>query len=138
MLNGNTIKVRVNGPLLVKGEIAILDSDGKLLEKTQNVALCRCGASKNKPYCDGSHKDVEFTDNGHFTDSRSEALEGEGGLQITLRNNAMLLCNGPVTIVSADGSCQTTRNKVALCRSGCSSNKPFCDASHKECGFRSE
>ncbi|MEE9493571.1 MAG: CDGSH iron-sulfur domain-containing protein [Gammaproteobacteria bacterium] len=137
MLTGNTIKVRVNGPLLCKGEIEILDSDGKLLEKTHDVALCRCGASKNKPYCDGSHKDADFTDDGNFTDQRSEMLEGEGILQITLRENAMLLGKGPVTIVSADGSCQTTRNKVALCRSGCSNNKPFCDASHKECGFRS-
>lgn len=49
-----------NGPLLVKGEIYLEDAEGNRIETSQNVALCRCGASTNKPFCDGSHKKVEF------------------------------------------------------------------------------
>lgn len=131
----NIIKVRVNGPLLCTGDIEVLDAHGKVLGKSDNVALCRCGHSADKPFCDGSHNEAGFENDGCFTDERAESLEGEGPLVITVRENAMLLAKGPVTINSADGSCTTTRNKVALCRCGESSSKPFCDASHKGCGF---
>jgi CDGSH-type Zn-finger protein len=106
-----------------------------VLEKSDDVALCRCGHSRNKPFCDGAHRDADFSDDGHFTDDKSEPLEGDGPLVITVRENAMLIAKGPVTIVSADGRCSTTRNKAALCRCGESAKKPFCDASHKRCGF---
>jgi CDGSH-type Zn-finger protein len=131
----NTIKVRVDGPLLCTGDIEVLDADGKVLDKSDDVALCRCGHSSNKPFCDGSHRDAGFSDTGCFTDDKGEPLEGEGPLVITVRNNAMLIAKGPMTINSADGSCTSTRNKAAFCRCGESANKPFCDSSHKECGF---
>jgi CDGSH-type Zn-finger protein len=131
----NVIKVRVNGPLLCTGDIEVQDADGKVLEKSDDVALCRCGHSRSKPFCDGSHRDAGFTDDGCFTDDKPEPLEGNGPLVITVRDNAMLIAKGPMTINSADGSCTTTRSKVALCRCGESAKKPFCDASHKRCGF---
>lgn len=58
----NIIKVEVspNGPYLIKTECLILHSDGKKETKTGTVALCRCGASANKPYCDGAHRKVGF------------------------------------------------------------------------------
>lgn len=58
----NIIKVEVapNGPYLIKTECVIVHSDGKEETKTGTVALCRCGASANKPYCDGQHKKVGF------------------------------------------------------------------------------
>ena len=49
-----------NGPLLVKGEIIVKKPDGTEEIKSGMVALCRCGASKNKPYCDGGHKIIGF------------------------------------------------------------------------------
>lgn len=58
-----TVQTLRNGPLLVKGPIRLLDASGKpvLLEDSPGgVALCRCGASKTKPFCDGSHKTVNF------------------------------------------------------------------------------
>ncbi len=131
----NTIKVRANGPLLCTGDIVVQDVDGNILEKSADIALCRCGHSRNKPFCDGAHKEAGFTDDGCFTDDRAEPLEGDGPLVITVRENAMLIAKGPMTIVSADGSCATTRNKAALCRCGESDSKPFCDASHRSCGF---
>lgn len=60
--NGRTkIEVMKNGPLIVFGETRIKDSDGSIKNSSDaTVALCRCGASKNKPFCDGSHGDVKF------------------------------------------------------------------------------
>jgi uncharacterized Fe-S cluster protein YjdI len=56
------IKVTVleNGPLLVEGAITIAKSDGTVENKTKTTAFCRCGASANKPYCDGEHKKNDF------------------------------------------------------------------------------
>ena len=58
-----TIRVRDNGPLLVEGSFKLVDGAGNELELPTNkpaFALCRCGASGNKPFCDGSHKAVGF------------------------------------------------------------------------------
>ena len=55
--DGVLITECANGPLLVRGAIQIEDSDGNEVESTRNtVALCRCGVSTIKPFCDGSHK----------------------------------------------------------------------------------
>jgi CDGSH-type Zn-finger protein len=131
----NQIKVRTDGPLLCTGKIEIYSADGDLILKTDDVVLCRCGHSSDKPFCDGSHKKSGFKHDSCFTDEKTEALDKSKPLKITVRTNAMLIVSGPVHIMSADGACQTTRNKVALCRCGESSKKPFCDAAHKRCGF---
>jgi CDGSH-type Zn-finger protein len=58
-----TIRVRPNGPLLVEGPFELLDSAGNkfpLDASKPAFALCRCGASANKPFCDGSHKAAGF------------------------------------------------------------------------------
>ena len=54
------VEVTPNGPYLIKNECLIVHSDGKEEIKSGTVALCRCGASANKPYCDGSHGKIEF------------------------------------------------------------------------------
>lgn len=58
------ITVNHNGPLLVQGELEILDPQGKAfgLAGRTTVALCRCGHSANKPFCDGAHKTSGFSD----------------------------------------------------------------------------
>lgn len=51
-----------NGPLLIRGDFELVGADGEELPRTRRtVALCRCGASVLKPYCDGSHKVIGFT-----------------------------------------------------------------------------
>jgi CDGSH-type Zn-finger protein len=59
-----TTKIQVldNGPLLVSGPVDLVDGEGHSLEEKDEVALCRCGLSKNKPSCDGAHQ-------GSFTNS---------------------------------------------------------------------
>ncbi len=57
------IRIRDNGPLVVEGSITITDTDGNEFPVSPDkpaVALCRCGASKNKPFCDGAHRDAGF------------------------------------------------------------------------------
>ena len=56
-----TVEPRQNGPLFVRGAVRIVDPDGRLIREATRVALCRCGASENKPFCDGSHRRVGFT-----------------------------------------------------------------------------
>ena len=55
-------KVFAGGPLEVTGWFRIADSSGKVIENEGPVYLCRCGASANKPYCDGTHKRNGFSD----------------------------------------------------------------------------
>ncbi len=54
------IKVLDNGPYVVAGEITLMDVDGKPFETKEGIALCRCGHSENKPFCDGTHKKTGF------------------------------------------------------------------------------
>lgn len=53
------IRVMKDGPLLVKGDCVLIDEDGTVLAKKGPFALCRCGRSRNRPYCDGSHKKAD-------------------------------------------------------------------------------
>jgi uncharacterized Fe-S cluster protein YjdI len=56
-----TIDPRPDGPLFVRGRVRILGAEGQLIREDTRVALCRCGGSENKPFCDGSHRRVGFT-----------------------------------------------------------------------------
>ena len=55
-----TVQVNKGGPYLVKGKFVFVGSDGKEEIKEGSVALCRCGASNNKPFCDGVHRKIGF------------------------------------------------------------------------------
>jgi CDGSH-type Zn-finger protein len=57
-----TITCRLNGPFLVKGPAKLVDAEGNEFNLTgkETYALCRCGHSKNKPFCDGTHKGCEW------------------------------------------------------------------------------
>lgn len=58
--SGTRVEVKANGPLLVHGELEVTRPDGSTESKSRITAFCRCGASGNKPYCDGNHKTVAF------------------------------------------------------------------------------
>ena len=57
-----TITVRSRGPYLVRGPIDLRDAEGNVLEQgdRDDVALCRCGGSATKPFCDGTHAKIGF------------------------------------------------------------------------------
>lgn len=127
----NKIKVRENGPLLCEGQIELYDTDGELVETTDNVALCRCGASTTPPYCNKNHFS-EFKHDGQFEDEKAEEpSDSNEPLKIMLKTNGMYVAKGPMEIYSHDGQSKTYRTKATICRCGLSANKPFCDASHK-------
>lgn len=54
-----TIKIRENGPYLVEGDFTLVDANGNPVP-VQKKALCRCGGSTNKPFCDGTHSKIGF------------------------------------------------------------------------------
>jgi CDGSH-type Zn-finger protein len=101
------------------------------------AALCRCGQSKNKPFCDNSHEDAGFKDYGAVGEI-GEELEATGGkLHVTPRPDGPLLVKGNVTITTGSGRQAWQGTETAMCRCGESQNKPFCDGKHKEVGFKS-
>jgi CDGSH-type Zn-finger protein/uncharacterized Fe-S cluster protein YjdI len=136
----NVIAVGVNGPLYVRGDIQIKGPLGETLLEDIWVALCRCGESRNKPFCDNSHKQVSFRDKGALADDylTKEPLGDERELKISPTVNGPLLLRGEVEIRSADGETAYRGTKAALCRCGRSNNKPFCDGSHAETDWRDD
>ena len=128
----NRIAVAADGPLYLSGEIQISDMGGNVLLEDTRVALCRCGASENKPFCDNSHTEAGFADDGLLASSGGSTV-GNGRLSIKTAPNGPLLLQGDFKIQAANGT--FADNKGALCRCGGSSNKPFCDGTHSKIGF---
>ena len=55
-----TMRVKPNGSIRVTGTVDFVDADGNVIESKTDFSLCRCGHSKEKPYCDGSHREAGF------------------------------------------------------------------------------
>jgi CDGSH-type Zn-finger protein len=131
----NTARLTANGPLLLKGRLrrpGEAAADGTVSE----VALCRCGGSGNKPYCDGTHRSNGFADGGGCArppEAVAHAVEGE--VAINPIPNGPLRLDGWFELVTAGGERFTCGDKTWLCRCGHSANKPFCDGTHKKIGF---
>ncbi len=56
------IRLRRNGPAVLQGPVRVERDDGTLLREADSMALCRCGASREQPFCDGSHRVTAFRD----------------------------------------------------------------------------
>jgi CDGSH-type Zn-finger protein len=54
------IRLRYNGPLVLQGSVRVEREDGSLVREAESTALCRCGASREMPFCDGSHRVTAF------------------------------------------------------------------------------
>ena len=129
----NTVRVRENGPLAIRAPIAL---DG--VPQGYRLTLCRCGQSRNKPYCDGSHTAAGFTATGEPAVVESKPLaQRNGTVAITASKDGPLHLVGNVEIVSGTGKTIKRVTDTWLCRCGHSKNKPYCDGSHKVIGFRS-
>ena len=71
-----------DGPLLVRGPARIVDSDGRELEQRRDpVALCRCGKSRLRPLCDGTHKLVGFCAPGRGAGELDSGVDGASELE---------------------------------------------------------
>jgi len=134
----NTVFVTYNGPFFISGELEIDDIPEEMQGVRFRAALCRCGKSKNKPFCDNEHIEAGFHDYGAVGEEGCGLKKRGGKLRIKPVNNGPLLISGNMTIVSGPGRAAWEGDKAALCRCGCSKCSPFCDGSHKEVGFSSE
>jgi CDGSH-type Zn-finger protein/uncharacterized Fe-S cluster protein YjdI len=132
----NTITVLENGPHYVRGDVTLRTTDGEIRLNDTRLALCRCGQSKNKPFCDNSHRDAGFVDAGAVKARQVESFEASGPLTISTNLDGPLQVEGAVEVISADGAARFQTEKSWLCRCGGSANKPFCDGTHKQIGFQ--
>jgi CDGSH-type Zn-finger protein len=201
-----TIEARPNGPYLVREAVALVDARGEAITHEAVFALCRCGGSRNKPFCDGSHKANGFSD-ARLSDGANDRMESYHANGVTIHDNrsicahagkctdgwatvfrygsepwidptgadaqaiieavracpsGALACtvdgkhhptpaSAPAITVTKDGpyavegECEllearwaqgASKFKYTLCRCGASKNKPFCDGSHWDAGFK--
>lgn len=134
----NTITVSYNGPLFIRGELSIEGAPEDMPGVQFRAALCRCGASQNKPFCDNSHEKIRFQDYGAIGDSGSENFETGGNLAIKPIKDGPLMISGNLTLIAGSGRIAWQGNKTTLCRCGASKNKPFCDGSHNGIDFHTD
>jgi CDGSH-type Zn-finger protein/uncharacterized Fe-S cluster protein YjdI len=129
----NELRLRENGPYAVRADVDLI-GHGSLLRAT----LCRCGASQNKPFCDGSHNAAKFLASGEPMSRESKPLAERGGrLEIRPEPDGPLAVTGSVEICTGTGRTIDRTTTTRLCRCGGSANKPFCDGTHARIGFRS-
>jgi CDGSH-type Zn-finger protein/uncharacterized Fe-S cluster protein YjdI len=133
----NLAAIREAGPYAVRGPLRL---DGR--DIGYRATLCRCGASNNKPFCDGSHKDAGFTASGEpATGIASAGVEPlpvrDGVLAIDPQTDGPLQVRGNLEITSGTGRVVARVTTARLCRCGGSATKPFCDGTHARIGFRS-
>ena len=128
----NTLRLRENGPLSLEAPMLI----GGVAASSVRATLCRCGASRNKPYCDGSHAEAGFTATGETPVKESEPLAArDGPVEVLPLPNGPLKLAGNVEVVSGTGKTLNRATQLFLCRCGQSKTKPYCDGSHKAAGF---
>ncbi len=136
--DANIILLAENGPLYVRGDVILLGADDQPLLEDTRIALCRCGASENKPLCDNTHLKTGFQASAPAASSGAVVAVSGGKLTIKASRNGSLALTGNFSIQDASGQVIFSGSQTWLCRCGGSANKPFCDDTHKRNGFQSE
>jgi CDGSH-type Zn-finger protein/uncharacterized Fe-S cluster protein YjdI len=127
----NQLRIRENGPYALHAPLRIAGRDDGF-----RAALCRCGQSNNKPWCDGSHVTAGFVASGEPATGATAALaQRDGPLDVTPLLNGPLRVRGNLEICAGTGRTVARITEAKLCRCGQSKNKPFCDLSHLAAGF---
>lgn len=129
----NLVQLRENGPIGVRADMLL---DGKPIG--YRATLCRCGASKNKPFCDSSHIAIGFAATGEPETRESQPLAARGGtLVIEPQQDGPLEVLGNLELCAGTGRTFDRVTSTWLCRCGGSANKPYCDGTHRKIGFKS-
>ena len=129
----NLASVRERGPYAFRGQLQIDGTSAGF-----RATLCRCGASQNKPFCDGSHNAIAFDASGEPPSRETDMLPvRDGVLAIDPQTDGPLAVRGNLEIMSGTGRVVARVTGARLCRCGGSSTKPFCDGTHAKIGFRS-
>jgi len=134
----NEVLIANDGPLYVSGDLSIDGASDDMASVSRRAALCRCGASKNKPFCDNSHRDISFEDAGAVGEKGLPEIEAGGPLEIKRIPDGPIEVSGNFTIRAGSGRKAWAGRKAYLCRCGQSANKPFCDGAHKDAGFKAD
>ncbi len=135
----NAVVVERDGPLLLRGDLVLEDPYGEVLLETTRMALCRCGHTRATPFCDGSHAESGFTDPARIVAVTSEAINQtptDGRVFVVAKPSGPMLLRGSFDVEGEVGKIAFREGRGAFCRCGHSKNKPLCDGSHKEAGFR--
>jgi CDGSH-type Zn-finger protein/uncharacterized Fe-S cluster protein YjdI len=127
----NLARLRENGPYAFHAPLTVAGDPCGF-----RATLCRCGASKNKPYCDGSHNEIAFRATGEAETRNVTPLAArDGPLDIAPQKNGPLVVTGNLEIISGTGRTIDRVTRVRLCRCGHSSTKPICDNTHLKIGW---
>ncbi len=127
----NMARLRENGPVALHAPMTL---NGEPIG--YRATLCRCGASKNKPFCDGSHHEIDFVASGEPESKTTDMLAvRDGPVALSPQPNGPLKVEGNLELCAGSGRVVQRGATVFLCRCGASKTKPFCDGSHKAIGF---
>jgi CDGSH-type Zn-finger protein/uncharacterized Fe-S cluster protein YjdI len=130
----NVMNLRENGPYAIRAPMTLAGESIGF-----RATLCRCGASKHKPFCDGSHNAVGFTATGEPETRNTQSLAvRDGPLSLEPQKNGPLVVSGNLEICSGTGRVVDRVTKARLCRCGGSRTKPFCDNTHLRNGFQAD
>jgi CDGSH iron-sulfur domain-containing protein 3 len=134
MTDGSNILImQIDGPNLVTGRLAVVTP--ARVRAMQSAMLCRCGHSRDKPFCDGAHVRSGFKQPAQLPAETVSELLGTGSLTIRPIANGPNRCEGPLTVLGSDGR-SASSTLTFLCRCGESQRRPYCDGTHKKIGFR--
>ena len=130
----NLTTVREAGPLAIRAELVLAGQPAGF-----RATLCRCGASKQKPFCDGTHKVTGFAASGEPPTQGTDMLPvRDGPLRVDPEPDGPLAVSGNLEIISGTGRIVARVTSARLCRCGGSQNKPFCDGTHAKIGFHAD
>lgn len=134
----NQVFVANRGPYYLRGDLEIEGAADDMEGVKFRAALCRCGQSKNKPFCDNTHEETGFADRGAIG-TTGPGLEASGGkLEVKPLKNGPLKVTGNLVMISAGGVRTWSGTKAFLCRCGESKTRPFCDGTHNKVGFEAD
>ena len=127
----NRLSVLENGPNALHGNLVVTG------EAMTRATLCRCGKTKNPPFCDYGHVEAGFVATGEPKETGKDAPGDDPGeeLHVIGHENGPVEVRGALEVTSGTGRRLHRGTRAFLCRCGQSKNKPFCDGSHKTAGF---
>ena len=139
------IRLSRDGPYLVTVD-DLTNSKGERLSGSLGIALCRCGASRNKPFCDSSHIRIGFSDDRRperTPAGQPETPHDQPGPRAVSAPSIRISHNGPYEVQGFDLDSGNwpegaSRECFLLCRCGGSKNKPFCDGTHRRIDFQDD
>jgi CDGSH-type Zn-finger protein/uncharacterized Fe-S cluster protein YjdI len=131
-----------NGPLLMVGDLDVRTPEGEEITHEFRLTLCRCGMTRNQPFCDNSHMRRGWRSGSANEPNKTPPPPRDGAVNqptsVVPREDASLELRGDIRIYDSERRPLAEAGRVLLCRCGNSSNKPFCDSSHERSEFCSQ